>query len=179
MKKLLTITAVAMALALALTGCGNSGAKSNSSQAELTSATVYIGIDNIYKGFPLQFSGEPTPETLLSAITAYTGWNLDLSDEITSGKDGMTVSFADTSALVAGPPDPQVEEFFVYDNAQLIQAVLGSVKRTLQYNFVDPEKGDPKSLDIYFALNGEDITVPGTDIVISSTEPYDDFPKGE
>ena len=91
----------------------------------------------------------------------------------------MTVSFADTSALVVGPPDPQVKEFFVYDNTELIQMVLDSVQRTLQQNFVNPELGAPASLDIYFALNGEDISVPGTDIVISHTEPYKGFPTAE
>ena len=55
--------------------------------------------------------------------------------------------------------------------------ILDSVKRTLQQNFVDPELGDPESFPIYFSLNGEDITIPETDIVISSTEPYTGFPQ--
>lgn len=183
MKKTLTIAALIMALTLALTGCTNSGAKNppdvsspSVSQKELTPATVYIGMDGNFQEFPIQVGGELTPQSLLSSITAFTGWNLDLSDEITTGKGGMTVSFADTSALVVGPPDPQVEEFFVYDINQLAQTILDSVKRTLQYNFVDPDKGDPASLDIYFALNGEDIKIPNTDIVISSTQPYTTFP---
>ena len=59
----------------------------------------------------------------------------------------MTVSFADTSALVVGPPDPQVKEFFVYDSTELIQMILDSVQRTLQQNFVDTELSAPE--DVY------------------------------
>lgn len=186
MRKLLTAAAVTLALTLTLTGCANSGSKNppdasspSVSQPELTPATVYIGMNDNFREFPIELGGELTPNSLLSSITAFTGWNLDLSDEITTGKGGMTVSFADTSALVVGPPDPQVKEFFVYDSTELIQMVLDSVQRTLQQNFVNPELGAPASLDIYFALNGEDISVPGTDIVISHTEPYKGFPTAE
>ena len=203
MKKILTIAALAMTLTLALTACGTPDANtpsgesssSGSSSSQSTpdgsgessapsdkteaTATLCIGMDGSFKEYPVSYTGDLTPGLLISEISKLTGWNLDLSDEITTGKGGMTVSFADTSALVVGPPDPQVEEFFVYDSTELIQMVLDSVQRTLQQNFVDPELGDPASLDIYFALNGEDISVPGTDIVISHTEPYQGFPAAE
>lgn len=186
MRKLLTAAAVTLALTLMLTGCFNSGSKNPSdvsgtsvSRQELTPATIYIGMNGNFQEFPIELGGELTPKSLLSSITAFTGWNLDLSDEITTGKGGMTVSFADTSALVVGPPDPQVKEFFVYDSTELIQMILDSVQRTLQQNFVDTELSAPESLDIYFALNGKDINVPDTDIVISHTEPYQGFPAAE
>ena len=72
---------------------------------------------------------------------ALTGWSLDLAEPIFSGKGGITVSFADTSALFVGPPEEQREEFRVYDALQLDQTILDSLKKTLQCWAVDPELG--------------------------------------
>ena len=83
----------------------------------------------------------------------------------------MTVDFANTSALVVGPPDPQKEEFFVYDNVQLTQTILDSIQRTLQYNFNDPELGDPSNLDVFFCLEGGDVSLEGGAFV-PHTQPY-------
>ena len=188
MNKLLPIM-IAIALILALAGCNHvsdtpsgdgsssDGSSSSVSQIEYTSGTVYIGTDGNYEEFPIHSTGEMTPQSLLSSISAFTSWNLDLTDDVVLSEESITVSFADTSALVVGPPDPQVADFFVYDQTELTRMILDSVKRTLQQNFVDPELGDPESFPIYFSLNGEDITIPETDIVISSTEPYTGFPQ--
>ena len=66
---------------------------------------------------------------------------------------------------------PQKEEFFVYDNVQLTQTILDSIQRTLQYNFIDPELGDPSNLDVYFCLEGGDISLEGGAFV-PHTQPY-------
>ena len=100
-----------------------------------------------------------------------TGWNLDLAEPVSTGKGGMTVDFANTSALVVGPPDPQKEEFFVYDNVQLTQTILDSIQRTLQHNFIDPELGDPSNLDVFFCLEGGDVSLEGGAFV-PHTQPY-------
>ena len=150
----------------------SSASAETSSEAEEKTATLYIGMDGQFKEYSATYSGELTPLFLVSQISQLTGWNLDLADEITSGKGGMTVSFAETSALVVGPLDPQTPDFFVYDNNQLIRTILDSVQHTLQYNFVDPEKGDPSSLDIYFNLDGEAIVIPDSGETIDPYEPY-------
>ena len=114
----------------------------------------------------------------VAQISELTGWNLDLADEITSGKGGMTVSFAETSSLVSGPPETQDPDFFVYDSHQLVRTILDSVQHTLQYNFVDPSLGDPSSLDIYFNLDGEAIVIPDSGETIDPYAPYEPQTEG-
>ena len=83
---------------------------------------------------------------MIAGMAELTGWNLDLADEITSGPGGMTVSFADTCSIFTGPPDPQKEEFpRCMTRGELAATILDSIQHTLQYNFVDPEKGEPSS----------------------------------
>lgn len=147
-------------------------ADGSSQEAETQTATLYIGMGGEFREYPVEYTGELTPLFLVSQISRLTGWNLDLADEITSGKGGMTVSFAETSALVVGPPDPQTPDFFVYDARQLVLTILDSIQHTLQYNFVDPELGDPSSLDIYFTLDGEAIVVPESGETIDPYAPY-------
>ena len=143
-----------------------------SGEDAVQTATLYVGMGGTFKEYPVEYEGELTPVFLISQLSELTGWNLDLSDEVTSGKGGMTVSFAETSALVVGPPDPQTPDFYVYDSRQLVLTILDSVQHTLQYNFVDPELGDPSTLDIYFTLDGEAIVVPDSGETIDPYAPY-------
>ena len=125
-----------------------------------------------YEG-ELDEQGLVPAEAMIAGMAELTGWNLDLADEITSGPGGMTVSFADTCSIFTGPPDPQKEEFHVYDAGELAATILDSIQHTLQYNFVDPEKGEPSSLDIYYCdAAGESITIPGLDVTIPMDTPY-------
>lgn len=146
--------------------------------AETKMATLYIGMDGQFQEFPVEYSGELTPLFLVAQISELTGWNLDLADEITSGKGGMTVSFAETSSLVSGPPETQNPDFFVYDSHQLVRTILDSVQHTLQYNFVDPSLGDPSSLDVYFNLDGEAIVIPDSGETIDPYAPYEPQTEG-
>ncbi len=146
--------------------------------AETKTATLYIGMDGQFQEFPVEYSGELTPLFLVAQISELTGWNLDLADEITSGKGGMTVSFAETSSLVSGPPETQNPDFFVYDSHQLVRTILDSVQHTLQYNFVDPSLGDPSSLDVYFNLDGEAIVIPDSGETIDPYAPYEPQTEG-
>lgn len=149
-----------------------SAASQGAEETETKTATLYIGMAGQFQEYPVEYSGELTPLFLVSQISQLTGWNLDLADEITSGKGGMTVSFAETSALVSGPPEPQTPDFFVYDAEQLTRTILDSVQRTLQYNFVDPQKADPAALDIYFNLDGEAIVLPESGETVDPYAPY-------
>ena len=140
--------------------------------AQAQTATLYIGYAGSgFTEYPVSCTGTLTPDWLIGQISDLTGWNLDLAEPVSTGKGGMTVDFANTSALVVGPPDPQKEEFFVYDSVQLTQTILDSIQHTLQYNFVDPQLGDPESLDVYFCLEGGDITLEGGAFV-PHTLPY-------
>lgn len=133
-------------------------------------AVLYIGTPGSYQEVTVPYTGTLTPAFLVDAIAQETGWNLDLADEITQGKGGMTVDFASTSALVVGPPETQKEAYFVQDQDQLTETILDSIAHTLQYNFVDPQLGDPSSLDVYFTLNGGGITLGGE--TLDYTQPY-------
>lgn len=91
---------------------------------------------------------------LIEGIADLTGWDLSLAEPVTTGKGGMSVCLSEHSALFAGPPNPQKEEFFVYSAEQLAETILDSIQKTLQTNFAGAG-GDPEALDIYYYLEGE------------------------
>ena len=140
-------------------------------EAQAYSATLYIGRDGQFQEYPVTSSEEITPEWLIAQIASLTGWNLDLAEPVTSGRGGASVTFAESSSIVTGPPEQQKEEFFVHDSVELLQTILDSVQHTLQYYFVDPTLGDPQSLDLYFSLNNEDIVLPDG-VVVPFDQPY-------
>lgn len=140
-------------------------------QEEEKTATLYIGMDGEFESYPVDYTGKLTPDWLIEQISELTDWNLDLAEPTTGGKGGITVTFADTCSIVVGPPQEQKEEFFAYDSTSLLQMILDSIQHTLQYNFVDPQQGDPSTLDIYFSMEGKDITLPDG-IIVPSTSPY-------
>lgn len=157
-------------------GSQSSGDISSAQPEELQTATLYIGMDGQFKEYPLEAAEEITPEALVAGISELTGWNLDLAGEITDGKGGMTVMFAETSALFVGPPDPQKDEFRVFDAGQLDQTILDSVQKTLQNWAVVPGVGDPDRVDIYFCgPDGGDLVLEDIGVTIPHTEPYTRF----
>lgn len=85
---------------------------SENPDAQSQTATLYIGSSGSgFTEYPVSCTGTLTPDWLIGQISDLTGWNLDLAEPVSTGKGGMTVDFANTSALVVGPPDPQKEEF--------------------------------------------------------------------
>ena len=134
-------------------------------------ATLYIGTENNFQSVEVSYTGTLTPAFLVNAIAQETGWNLDLADEITQGKGGMTVDFASTSSIATGLPENQKDAYRISDQGQLVETILDSIAYTFQQNFVDPQLGDPSSLDVYFSLNGGDIAVNG--ITLDFTQPYE------
>lgn len=146
---------------------------------ERSCAVLYIGVGNQFAEYPVEYTGELDengqipPEEVLAAMASLTGWNLDLAEPIFSGKGGITVSFADTSALFAGPPEEQREEFHVYDALQLDQTILDSLKKTLQCWAVDPDQ-----VEVWFCgADGGDLALPGTGVTIPAAQPYEQFPQ--
>lgn len=150
-----------------------------STQTQQQEAVLYIGREGNFKEYSLKYEGELKPETLIEGISNLTGWDLSLSDAVTTGKGGMTVSFAKDSALFVGPPETQKDEFFMYDADNLIPTILDSVKKTLQENFVDTNAGgDPDSLDIYYCMEGDQpLTFDNLNVTIPMDTPYTTFPN--
>ena len=139
-------------------------------------AVLYIGSDGRFQEYTWKYERELTPDALIQAISDLTGWDLTLADAVTVGKGGMTVCFSKESALFIGPPDPQKEDFFMFDAESLDRTILDSIQHTLQYNFVDPELGDPDSLDIYYCMEGNaPLTLPGINVTLPMDQPYKGF----
>lgn len=118
-------------------------------------ATLYIGTrSGGFAEYSLSYQGELTPETLIQGIADLTGWNLTLAENVITGKAGMSVCLSDESSLYTDPPDPQKDEFHVFDGLQLAETILDSIQKTLQSGFTG-EGGNPDALDIYFYRKGE------------------------
>ena len=146
-------------------------------RADPAFVTIYIGSDDQFEEYLVEYTGEKTetgqvPVTeLLSAMSELTGWNLDLADQVYSGRGGITVTFADTCTLLAQPEETMDA------TVQRDQVVLDSVKRSLQCWAVVPELGDPVKVDIWFCgPDGGDLNLTGTGRTLSSIEPYQQFP---
>lgn len=117
-------------------------------------ATLYIGTKaGGFAEYPMTYEGELTAEKLIQGIADLTGWDLTLAEPVVSGKGGMSVCLSSESALFTGPPDPQKEEFHMYDVGQLAETILDSIQKTLQKGFV-LEPGDPDTLDIWYFMEG-------------------------
>ena len=118
-------------------------------------ATLYIGTKaGGFNEYPMAYQGELTAEKLIQGIADLTGWDLTLAEDVISGKGGMSVCLSSESALFTGPPDPQREEFHVYDVGQLAETILDSIQKTLQEGFTG-EGGDPDALDICYDMEGD------------------------
>lgn len=153
-----------------------------SHEMKVSEQIIYITMDGgiTYEEVVVTNEGELTPEFLIEQLAEITGWNLDLADEVTSGKGGMTVSFSKTSSLFVEVPEEQKEAYFDLDAAQLSSAILDSIKHTLQYNFVDSNLGDPSTLDIYFCMEGDvELQLDLIEGRVPLTEPYTEIIYGE
>ena len=172
MKKILIVLSVFMLL----TACGNKHKEEetpvqSNNTANKTEAVLYIGTEGNFKEYTVEIDSL-SPENLVKAMSELTTWNLDLAGDITTGKGGMSVCLSNDSALFMGPPDPQKEEFHMFDAESLCHTILDSIKKTLQENFVY-EGGDPDSIDIYFYMEGEKpLTLENLGMSWSLEEPY-------
>lgn len=141
--------------------------------SEERTAILYIGTKSTgFREYAMAYQGDLTPELLIRGIAELTGWDLTLAQKVTSGKGGMSVCLSDQSALFTGPPDPQKEEFHMYDATQLAETILDSIQKTLQMGFTG-EGGDPDALDIYYYAEGEKpLELPNLGISWPLDQPY-------
>lgn len=191
MKKKLVRILIAGALACAITACGGSDETAADSdgadqiqevteeddgekiRTETAFTAVYIGaFGQTMTKYECQSSDKMTPEMLISTIAGLTGWNLDLADEVKVEDGKITVCFAKTSSLFVGLPESQEEEFMVDDTEQLTRTILDSVQYTLQNNYVNLEKGEGASYDIYYCMEGGQPLELPIGKTIPADEPY-------
>lgn len=143
-----------------------------SPEQQVQTFTLYIGTEDSFQEYPQTYEGDLTPEKLIAEMSALTGWNLDLDDVVTSGKGGMTVPFSRNCAIFTGPPDPQKDEFHVFDVESLTRTILDSIKKTLQMNFVG-ENGNPDLLDIYYCVETDQpLEIPDLGLSLPLDQPY-------
>ena len=136
-------------------------------------ATIYVGTRAAgFTLYPLTYEGTLTPEILIQGIQDLTGWNLTLAESVISGRGGMSVCLSEESSLVTGPPDPQKDEFHVYDGEHLAEMILDSIQKTLQNGFTG-EGGDPDALDIwYYMQNDQPLTLTNLGLSWPIDQPY-------
>lgn len=136
-------------------------------------ATLYIGTKaGGFAEYPMTYEGELTAEKLIQGIADLTGWDLTLAEPVISGKGGMSVCLSSESALFNGPPDPQKDEFHVYDAGQLAETILDSIQKTLQEGFT-LEGGDPDTLDIWYFMEGnQPLELPDLGLSWPIDQPY-------
>ncbi len=141
--------------------------------AEGQTVTLYIGTRATgFDEYPYAYEGALTPELLIQGIADLTGWNLTLAETVATGKGGMSVCLSGESSLFTGPPDPQKEEFHMYDAGQLAETILDSIQKTLQMGFTG-ELGNPDALDIYYFMEGElPLELPDLGLSWPLEEPY-------
>lgn len=135
-------------------------------------AALYIGTAGTYTVYPYIHEGEVTPDQLIAAIADLTGWDLSLDGPIFQNSSGITVTFSPNCALFTGPPEPQKEDFFVYDAQELCATILDSVCHTLQWNVVNENIADPKALSIYFRTSKGDLSLDHIGFVQPAGLPY-------
>ena len=138
-----------------LENSSSEAAQPESPETAANEVILYIGTrESGFKEYPMTYEGDLTPEILIAGIGELTGWDMTLAEEVTTGKGGMSVCFADSSALFMGPPEPQKEEFFMFAADQLAQTILDSTQKTLLMGFTG-NGGNPDALDIYYYMEGE------------------------
>ncbi|MCI9161147.1 MAG: hypothetical protein HFG23_08990 [Anaerotruncus sp.] len=114
------------------------------------------------------------PEEVVEQLSQLTGWDLTLSRPPVLKGDGLSVSFAPESSLFAGPPNPQKDQFHVFDAQDLVYSILDSVSASLQSVCGVSE--------VYFtAADGGDLQFEagGYAFVFPAGQPYEvDVPQG-
>lgn len=176
-----------VALCIVLSGCSspakppegsvlsvpNSGDEGPDEPAARQTAVLYVGTKAAgFSEYSMDCEEEITPEGLIRGIADLTGWDLTLAEPVISGKGGMSVCLSGESTLFVGPPDPQKDEFHMYDAEQLAETLLDSIQKTLQMGFTG-EGGDPDALDIYYYMEGEQpLALTGLDLSWPLDRPY-------
>ena len=192
MKKLLLhAAALAAALALSLAACsaapsstgesapaGQSAAQSAAPQSQSAASgseeaevLLYIGMRNSYAQYAASVPAPTQPDGVIAAIGGLTGWDCTLACPVEQGDGFVKVRFAQQSALFAGPPEPQKDEFHMYDAEQMCRTFLDSVARTLQANFAGKD-GQP--LEVYYLpeSGSGDLILENIGLAISPKTPY-------
>jgi hypothetical protein len=169
MKRLITLF-LAGAMLLGFAACGEAEEKPSTTE---NAATSQSGAAPQGKGIPLVAAFGPEEDSwkryqapfadienlgfadIADALTELTGIDFSLNSAMPNpGLSVLTLDFSSKSALTAGPPEPQKEEFHMYDRDSLVFFMLDSLYFSIIKNM--PLWGDERH-DVYFTLGGAPI----------------------
>lgn len=132
---------------------------------------VYVGMENNFKEFSFKMdenlSEQQQANSLINEIGRIIGYKL-LVNDITKGKDGITINFNSNSAPF-NTIDSYVgkEEYTIADYSTIVYTIFDSINKTIKEYFGE-------SYGIWFTLEDGEITI--TDVVptlyLSFSEPY-------
>ncbi len=157
-------------------------AQADAAQADVGEcAVVYIGTAGRFTAYDTSIpvadfaNGDDVNlylESLIAEIGTLTGW--DLSCSVSSYRT-VGVEMAPNNTVFSHPPEPQVEEFHMFDQYQLVETILDSIQKTIQMNLVG-DAGDPDALAVYFSTeDGEDLIFPDIAMYVPMEEAYTGF----
>ncbi|MBS5477263.1 MAG: hypothetical protein KHY83_01175 [Coriobacteriia bacterium] len=78
---------------------------------------------------------ECTPEGIVAALEAETGWDIAVADIAVAGND-VTVTLSENSAIFGAPPEQQKDAYHVFDAKDFVFSVLNSVATSISDNIV-------------------------------------------
>lgn len=197
MKKNLKNIAIYAAMTLtafSLAGCGGSGStEPSATPADTTTIqettappllVLSIGTKDNLKSYDYYYehsipgsealswnAANPDADMLIAILADHTGWNLTLAEPVYVSPGSFFISFAEESSIYTGAASANAD-FAISDQKELVTTILDSIVANMNSAYTG-------QLSIYFtAADGGDIIVPGTDMVISSSEAYS-APEGE
>lgn len=182
MKRICTLALILAAL-VCLCACGSkkdggSASSQGNGSEDSRVYSLYIGQAGNFTAYPssIPLADDPSADPgglaaqLIAAMAELTGWNLELGDQVYAGKGGMTVTFGENAALFTGPPDPQKEEFHIYDSVGLAFTLLDSIQLTLRMAFA-PQA--PENLSVWYCgPDGNALALDCLGVTLPLEEPY-------
>ncbi len=143
----------------------------SASDSEMVEIPLYIGMGDTFTEYSASVSAPVQPDDVIAAIGALTGWDCTLAKPVEQGDGFVKICFSQQSALFAGPPQVQKDEFHMYDASQMCLTLLDSVAHTLQANFSGK---DGQALAVYFVSENEssELILEQAGLSIPQNEPY-------
>lgn len=179
--------------AFSLSGCGSTPADNSAPGTEATTTeapkpvlTLSVGTRDNMKSYDYFYekgspdsaalswdATNPDADILIAIIADKTGWNLNLASPVSVSPGSFIISFAADSSIYTGAVDSSKADFAIADHKELATTILDSIVANMNHAYGE-------TLTIYFtSSDGGDIVVPGTDLTVSSSEPYSEAVEEE
>ena len=101
---------------------------------------------------------------IANALSAWTGLSFAIEYTYDDEKGGYIIDWLPESSLIAGPPDPQSEEFFFYDVDTLSWFMMNSLCKTIEMTMGDQA--------VYYTVSGEALDLPNINFSLPMDVPF-------